>query len=171
MKFHVITTSILGSVLRSATARRGPESRDVLLLRHSQSADIPGRPACQQRGRGQSPLHLRLHPRLLLRHGFQPLVGPPHLHLVSLRRYLKFQLFYFQGCGSGTNPDPDSIGSVDPDSESGSGFVSRRAKNTHEWGKKLKNFMFWSVGWPLLRAEGFFSMLDVLNGGLGIGKL
>jgi hypothetical protein len=101
MKRHVITTSILGSVLRSPTARRGPESRDVL-LRHSQSADIPGRPACQQRGRGQSPLHLRLHPRLLLRHGLQPLVGPPHLHLVSLRRYLKFQLSYFQGCGSGS---------------------------------------------------------------------
>ncbi len=28
--------------------------------------------------------------------------------------------------------------------------------------------MFWSVGWPLLRAEGFFCTLD---GGLGIGKL
>ncbi len=117
MKLHVIT-SILGSVLRSPTAWRGPESRYVL-LRHSQSADIPGRPACQQRGRGQPPLHLRLHPRLLLRHGLQPLVGPPHLHLVSLRRYLKFQLSYFQGCGSGSGLDPDSIGSMDPDSESG----------------------------------------------------
>jgi hypothetical protein len=31
--------------------------------------------------------------------------------------------------------------------------------------------MFWSVGWPLLRAEGFFCNLDVLYGGLGIGKL
>jgi hypothetical protein len=31
--------------------------------------------------------------------------------------------------------------------------------------------MFWSVGWPLLRTEGFFSNLDVLYGGLGIGKL
>ena len=40
------------------------------------------------------------------------------------------------------DPDPDSIGPVDPDSESGSGFVSRRAKNTHERRKKLKNFMF-----------------------------
>ncbi len=99
----------IGSVLRSPTARRGPESRDVRLLRHSQSADIPGRPACQQRGRGQPPLHLRLYPRLLLRHGLQPLVGPPHLHLVSLRRYLKFQLSYFQGCGSGSYPDPDWI--------------------------------------------------------------
>jgi hypothetical protein len=31
--------------------------------------------------------------------------------------------------------------------------------------------MFSSVGWSLLRAEGFFSNLDVLFGGLGIGKL
>jgi hypothetical protein len=26
-------------------------------------------------------------------------------------------------------------------------------------------------GWPLLRAEGFFYNLDILYGGLGIGKL
>ncbi len=31
--------------------------------------------------------------------------------------------------------------------------------------------MFWSLGWPLLRAEGFFCNLDILYGGLGIGKL
>ena len=31
--------------------------------------------------------------------------------------------------------------------------------------------MFWSVGWPLLRAEDFFYNLDILYGGLGIGKL
>ncbi len=31
--------------------------------------------------------------------------------------------------------------------------------------------MFWSVGWPLLRAEGFFYNLDRLYGGLGTGKL
>jgi hypothetical protein len=31
--------------------------------------------------------------------------------------------------------------------------------------------MFCSVGWPLLRAEGFFCNLDILYGGLGIGKL
>jgi hypothetical protein len=31
--------------------------------------------------------------------------------------------------------------------------------------------MFLSVGWPLLRAEGFFCNLDILYGGLGIGKL
>jgi hypothetical protein len=31
--------------------------------------------------------------------------------------------------------------------------------------------MFWSVGCTLLRAEGFFCNMDVLYGGLGIGKL
>ncbi len=31
--------------------------------------------------------------------------------------------------------------------------------------------MFWSVGWPLLRAQGFFYNLDILYGGLGTGKL
>jgi hypothetical protein len=31
--------------------------------------------------------------------------------------------------------------------------------------------MFRSVGWHLLRAEGFFSNSDILYGGLGIGKL
>ncbi len=31
--------------------------------------------------------------------------------------------------------------------------------------------MFWSVGWPLLRTEGFFYNLDIPYGGLGIGKL
>jgi len=29
----------------------------------------------------------------------------------------------------------------------------------------------WSVGWPHLWAGGFFSILDILYGGLGIGKL
>ncbi len=31
--------------------------------------------------------------------------------------------------------------------------------------------MFWSVGLPLLRAEGFFYNFNILYGGLGIGKL
>jgi hypothetical protein len=31
--------------------------------------------------------------------------------------------------------------------------------------------MFLSVGWPLLRAKGFICNLDLLYGGLGIGKL
>ncbi len=39
----------------------------------------------------------------------------------------------YQGCGSGLDPDP--IGSVDPDSESGSG--SRRAKMAHKSRKNL----------------------------------
>ncbi len=72
-----------------------------------------------------------------------------------------------QGCGS--RLDPDSIGSVDPDSEYGSG--SRRAKMAHKSRNFFYKFMFWSVGWPLLRAEGLFCNLDVLYGGLGIGKL
>jgi hypothetical protein len=41
--------------------------------------------------------------------------------------------------------------------------------------KKIKkfhvDFMFSNVGWSLLRAEAFFSNLDVFYGGLGIGKL
>ncbi len=37
--------------------------------------------------------------------------------------------------------------------------------------QKEKKFMFWSVGWPLLWAAGFFCNLDILYGGLGIGKL
>ncbi len=65
-----------------------------------------------------------------------------------------------------SDPDPDSIRSVDP---SGSG--SRRAKMTHKSRKKLRYFMFSSAGCFLLRAEGFFCSLDVLSGGLGIGKL
>jgi hypothetical protein len=60
--------------------------------------------------------------------------------------------------------DPDSIGSVDPDPYPGG----------QKWPTKEEvflKFMFWSVGWPLLRAEGFFCNLDVLYGCLGIGKL
>jgi hypothetical protein len=37
-----------------------------------------------------------------------------------------------QGCGSGSQLDPDSIGSVDPDPYSESGSGSRRAKMTHK---------------------------------------
>ncbi len=36
---------------------------------------------------------------------------------------------------------------------------------------KIRNFMSWSAGCALLRTEGFFFSLDVLSGGLGIGKL
>jgi hypothetical protein len=45
------------------------------------------------------------------------------------------------------------------------------AKMTHKSQKKLRNFMFRSVGCSLLRAGGFFCSLDVFSGGLGIGKL
>ena len=48
---------------------------------------------------------------------------------------------------------------------------SRRAKMTHKSRKKLKNFMFRSVGCSLLKAESFFCNLDVHYGGLGIRKL
>jgi hypothetical protein len=66
------------------------------------------------------------------------------------------------------DPDPDPywirIQSV-------SGYGSRRAKMTLKSRKKSRNFMFLSAGCSLLRAEGFFCILDVLYGGLGIGKL
>jgi hypothetical protein len=41
-----------------------------------------------------------------------------------------------------TDPDPDSIGSVDPDPYTESGSGSSRAKITHKSRKKVKNFMF-----------------------------
>jgi hypothetical protein len=53
------------------------------------------------------------------------------------------------------NPDPDPGGQKWP---------TKVEKN-------LLKFMFWSVGRPLLRAEGFFYNLDILYGGLGIEKL
>ncbi len=62
-------------------------------------------------------------------------------------------------------------------SVSGSGLIwvagseSRRAKMAHKNRKKYIIFMFWSAGWSLLRADGFFCNLDVLYGGLGISKL
>jgi hypothetical protein len=53
---------------------------------------------------------------------------------------------------------------------SGSGFGIRIKEGKIE-PQKEKLLMFGSDGWPLLRAEGFFCNLDVLYGGLGIGKL
>ncbi len=61
---------------------------------------------------------------LLYEHG-NLLAQLPHL---LLERQINQPHAHIQGCGSGS--DPDSIGSVDPDSESGSG--SRRAKMTHK---------------------------------------
>ncbi len=57
-----------------------------------------------------------------------------------------------------SDPDPDSMRSVDPDPFSESGFGFRRAKMTHWSTKKLRNFMLWSAGCSLLRAD----CLDVL---------
>ncbi len=58
---------------------------------------------------------------------------------------------------------------------SGSGSVFgiriQEGKNDPQKKKKFRNLMFWSVGCSLLRAEGFFCYLEVLYGGLGIGKL
>jgi len=68
---------------------------------------------------------------------------------------------YCQGCGSGSQLDPDSISSVDPDPYLESGSGSRRVKMTHKS----------SAGFSLSRAEGFFCNLEVLYGGLGIDKL
>jgi hypothetical protein len=79
-------------------------------------------------------------------------------------------LQFFEGFFSGlririgSGLDPDSIGSAEPDSESGSG--SRRPKMTHK--SRNFKFMFWSVGWPLLRAEGSVADPDP---GSGIGYL
>ncbi len=77
-----------------------------------------------------------------------------------------------QVCGSRSQLDPDSSGSADPDPYSpppGSG--SRRAKITHRI--KISEISCFEVLDVLFfeRAEGFFCNLDVLNGGLGIGKL
>ncbi len=52
-------------------------------------------------------------------------------------------------------PSPNLV----PDSQSGSG--SRRAKMTNKHRKKLINFIVWSAGCSLLRAEGFFCSLDI----------
>ncbi len=61
------------------------------------------------------------------------------------------------------DPDPDSMGSLDPypdpDSQSGSG--SRRAKMAHKLRKKSINYIYWSAGCSLLRAEGFSCSLDI----------
>ncbi len=52
------------------------------------------------------------------------------------------------------DPDPDSIRSVDSDP-----VVQKRPTKI-----KLRNFMFWSAGFSLLRAKSFSCNLDVLHG-------
>ncbi len=57
----------------------------------------------------------------------------------------------------------------------GSGFTIRiriqKGKNDHKNKKKFWNFMFWSGGCSLLKAESFSCSFDVLYGGKGISKL
>ncbi len=55
---------------------------------------------------------------------------------------------------SDQNPDP--IRSVQPDPDPDPGGKKWPTKNR----KKCRNFMFWSAGCSLLRAEGFFRTLD-----------
>ncbi len=71
-----------------------------------------------------------------------------------------------QCCGSGLDPDPDwiririvSLGV--PGFASGSG--SRSTMTTHKHRKKLINLICWSTGCSLLRVEGFFYSLDIIN--------
>ncbi len=66
-------------------------------------------------------------------------------------------------CGSGFNGVPGSV--------SGSWFAIRIQIQEGKNRKKLGNFMFWSAGCAVLRAEGFSCSLDVLYRGLGISKL
>ncbi len=73
--------------------------------------------------------------------------------------------------GSRSGLDPESIRSVDPDPDSESASGSRRAKMTHKNRKKFRNFIFWGAGCSFWKPEGFFCSLDVLYGGLRIGKL
>jgi hypothetical protein len=63
------------------------------------------------------------------------------------------------------------MGSLDLEPQSGYGSESRTAKMIHKNRKKVNKFPFLSAEYSLMRAEGFFSSLDVLYGGLGISKL
>ncbi len=69
-----------------------------------------------------------------------------------------------QGFGSGSGLDPDSIRSEDPESVFGIRIRFQEGKNDPQSRKKFKNFMFWSAGCSLLRAEVFFCNLNVLYG-------
>ncbi len=62
------------------------------------------------------------------------------------------------------DPDPDSMGSLD----------THLDPREQKWPRKIKqliNFIFRSAGCSFWRAKGFSCSLDVLNEGLGIGKL
>ncbi len=64
---------------------------------------------------------------------------------------------------------PDSMGSLDSDSQSGSRY--RSSKMAQKSRKPSINFIFWSADCSLLRTEGFSCSLDVLYRGLVIIKL
>ncbi len=70
---------------------------------------------------------------------------------LQIQTFIAFLVLFFIAvvpCSRGADPDPDwirnSIGSVDPDPDSESGFVSgsRRAKMTHKSKKNVKSSSF-----------------------------
>jgi hypothetical protein len=64
--------------------------------------------------------------------------------LIVIRRLVHDPAYSLkQGCGSESGLDPDSIGSVDPDPDSGSG--SMRAKMTHK-SRKLEGGLYYMGG-------------------------
>ncbi len=100
---------------------------------------------------------------------------PNCLHPGSWIRIKEFKYFspkklflsyrkYDAGCSSQI-PDPGVKKAPDP----GSGSATLQKWPTKV--EKIKKFHVWNAGCSLLRAEGFFCNLDVLYGGLGIGKL
>ena len=77
----------------------------------------------------------------------------------------------FKQCfGSGSAWIRFDFGQLDPDPHWEYGSVPRRPKKTQK-NIKRRNFMFYSAGCSLLRAEGFTCRLDVLYRGLWISKL
>ncbi len=128
--------------------------------------------AAQWGGEQRPPPHPRAHAAEQQQQAAQPVrrlrrrrqQGPPTAPL----RYLFIQYpTYSAKQGSGSVLDPDLIRSVDPDPYSESG--SRRAKITYKREKEISCFL--SAGCSLLGAENFFCNVDVLYGGLDIGKL
>ncbi len=91
------------------------------------------------------------------RRGSPAVPGSLHRSATVRRLQLVFRIRIRSGL------DTDSIRSVDPN-------LDPRAKMTYKSRKKLGNFMFWSAGCSLLRAEDFSCSLDVLYGDLGISN-
>ncbi len=100
---------------------------------------------------------------------FMDFMDPQHWFLAGFRLVFAYGSHHhrmYQGFGSGSG----SVFNRASGSGSGSLFGIRiqEGKNDRQ---KEKKFMFWSVGWTLLWAAGFFCNLDILYGGLGLGKL